>query len=229
MAVFAGIVRVSHMGARKADAEAFHAARDQIATIEAEAARRGVEVEILPSELGVSGGLPLEKRPSLSAAVAGVQSGRYAGVIAAYLSRFGRDLEGGLKAWRLIEQAGGQVIIVAENIDTSTVNGRFMRNTYLTIANMEREQHQERFGNLRDWATEAGIWQRRQTPLGYARDPETRRLVADSHAAKVRDAFASRGAGVSISAIARDLGMTPSGARNLLSNRVYLGELRVGK
>jgi site-specific DNA recombinase len=226
---FVGIVRVSHMGERKSGADDFHSERDQIAVIEQEAKRRNVPVKILPSELGVSGGLPLEKRPSLLEAVRGVQEGRYAGVIAAYLSRFGRDLEGGLKAWRLIEEAGGQVIIVAENIDTSSVNGRFMRNTYLNIANMEREQHVERFDNLRRWAVENGIWQRRQVPTGYKRDPQTRRLVPSEAAETVREAFREAGAGTTIVAISRRLRMTPSGVRQLLKNRVYLGELQVGE
>ena len=49
--------------------------------------------------------------------------------------------------------------------------------------------------------------------------------------ARGRDApsFPAPGAGETISSIARDLGMTPSGVRALLRNRVYLGELRVGK
>lgn len=41
-------------------------------------------------------------------------------------------------------------------------------------------------------------------------------------------AFRARAAGAAIVDVARLLGMTPSGARQLLANRVYIGELRVG-
>ncbi len=67
-----------------------------------------------------------------------------------------------------------------------------------------------------------------KTPRGYTRDPTTRKLAPDADADSVRQAFADRIAGKPMSVIGRDLGMTASGARALLHNRVYLGELRVG-
>jgi hypothetical protein len=77
---------------------------------------------------------------------------------------------------------------------------------------------------------EAGIRQRRQAPTGYQRDPDTRRLVPDDRTAGlVRWAFSARAAGtVPVVEIADCLGMTNSGTRYLLANRVYLGELIVG-
>ena len=133
-----------------------------------------------------------------------------------------------MKAWDRVEAVGGRIIVVQEGIDTSTPTGRLQRTIMLGIAEHEREQHAERFENLREWATAAGIWQRRQTPLGYSRDTTTRKLVPDRNADRVRRAFADRVAGRPVSAIARDLEMTPSGVRALLRNRVYLGELRSG-
>lgn len=226
---WAGVVRISHMGARRAGDENVHADRDQLHAIEQHARAHGARLVLLPPELDVSGGLPLERRPSLLAAIQGVERGLYDAIVVAYLSRLGRSVREQLRAWDRVEAAGGKIIVVQEGIDTSTPTGRLQRTIMLGIAEHEREQHAERFENLRGWATTAGIWQRRQTPLGYSRDPVTRKLVADRDAPRVIRAFGDRLAGAPISAIARDLGMTPSGARALLRNRVYLGELRVGE
>lgn len=228
MTPWAGIVRVSHVGGRGGDS--FHADVEQAGEIERYAAAHGLEVEILPPELNVSGGLPLAQRPSLLAAVEGVEAGRFAGIIVAYLSRLGRNVREQLAVWDRVEDAGGRIVVVREGIDTSTAHGRMHRTILLGIAEGEREQHTERFERRRQAATEGGIWQRRQTPRGYVRDPGTRRLVIDASGAnQVRKAFTDRAAGVSLSQIARDLGMTTSGTRQLLRNRVYLGELRVGR
>jgi DNA invertase Pin-like site-specific DNA recombinase len=226
---WAGIVRISHMGERKAGANNVHADRDQVDAMKRHAAIHGAELHLLPAELDVSGGLPLERRPSLMAAIEGVEAGRYDAIIVAYLSRLGRNVREQLRAWDRVEAAGGKIIVVQEGIDTSTPTGRLQRTIMLGIAEHEREQHAERFENLRIWATQAGVWQRRQTPLGYIRDPDSRKLIPSADADRVRRAFDARAHGKPLSAIARDLGMTPSGARGLLRNRVYLGELTVGQ
>ncbi|MDQ3729557.1 MAG: hypothetical protein M3355_08205, partial [Actinomycetota bacterium] len=82
MKVWAGIVRVSHMGSRVSGAANVHTDREQVSAIEA-ATPPGDRLEILPPELDISGGLPLEKRPSLRLAVDGVEAGTYAGIIVA--------------------------------------------------------------------------------------------------------------------------------------------------
>lgn len=225
---WAGLVRVSHVGGRGGDS--FHADAEQVAEIERYASAHGLALELLQPELDVSGGWELERRPSLLAAVQGVESGRYAGIIVAYLSRLGRNVREQLAVWDRVETAGGRIVVVREGIDTSTAHGRMHRTILLAIAEGEREQHAERFEARRQAATEAGIWQRRQVPRGYRRDPDTRRLVIDeTTAGGVRDVFRQAGAGASISGLAREIGMTKSGVRKLLANRVYLGELRVGR
>jgi site-specific DNA recombinase len=74
----------------------------------------------------------------------------------------------------------------------------------------------------------AGVWQRRQVPLGYRKDPATRSLVPDEHADRVRAAFQAKADGGRVADIARTLGLSDHGTAKLLRNRVYLGELRVG-
>jgi DNA invertase Pin-like site-specific DNA recombinase len=228
MSTWAAIVRVSHMNGRKAGEENVHADRDQLAAIERHAREHKARLEVLPPELDVSGGLPLEQRPSLLRAIEGVECGEFDGIIVAYLSRLGRNVREQLRAWDRVEAAGGRIVVVQEGIDTSTPNGRMHRTILLAIAEHEREQHGERFENLRRWATEAGIWQRRQTPRGYRKDKATRRLVPDRNAGQVRAAMRDLLAGTTILELSRRLGMTPSGVRALLRNEVYLGFLRVG-
>jgi DNA invertase Pin-like site-specific DNA recombinase len=228
MRTWAGIVRVSHMGKRKAGAPNVHTDRDQIEAINA-ATPTGGRLHMLAPELDVSGGLPLEKRPSLHAAVRGVESGKYAGIIVAYQSRLFRNVEEEEAVWRRVEAAGGEVLLALDGLDTKTVNGRMVRRIKAAINTAEREEHAERFDRRRELATAAGIWQRRQTPRGYDKDPETRALVPNGQAGEVRSAFRRRGGAETISQLARELGMTQSGVRALLRNRVYLGELRVGK
>lgn len=225
---WAAVIRVSHMGARVAGSDNVHADRDQVAEIERHARLHGAHVDVLPAELNVSGGLPLEHRPSLLAAIEGVERGEYHAIVVAYLSRLGRNIREQLRAWDRVEAAGGRIVVVRENIDSSTPSGRLQRTFLLGMAEHEREQHAERFEDLRRWATAAGVWQRRQTPLGYTRNPVSRRLVLSDDTEKVRRAFTDRVAGRATLDIARDLGMTTSGVRALLANRVYLGELRVG-
>jgi len=231
---YAGIVRVSDMGTRKVDAPDFHAERDQIAAMKDAIDKCGGKLEVLASELDTSGGLPLEQRPSLLAAVEGVEAGRYAGIVVAYQSRLGRDVEQEEAVWRRVEQAGGEIIMALDGIDTSTADGRQFRRFRAVMNQGERERHAERFEALRIGATAAGIWQRRQTPRGYRKDDDRnsktyRHLVPDDEADEVRQAFRDRAAGGEIAPIARRLGMTTSGVRKLLANRVYLGELRVGQ
>lgn len=218
---------MSFVGGRGGDR--FHSDRDQEADIRRAVAAMGATVDMLPAELDVSGGLPLEQRPSLLAAIEGVEAGRYAGIVVAYLSRLGRSVREQLRAWDRVETAGGRIVVVREGIDTSTPAGRMHRTILLAIAENERELHVERFEGDRERATAAGIWQRRQVPRGYAKDPMTRRLVPGPDAALVVSTFADRLSGTPVIALAERLGMTTSGVRALLRNRVYLGELTVGK
>lgn len=221
----AGYLRVSHVGARKGDA--FRSVPDQVAEIEAWAKARGHLVEILDAELDAKGSN--SSRPVFREAVEGVKSGRFAGVVVAYQSRAGRDMRLMLDLWEEIETAGGIFYSARENVDGSTPAGRLHRNLLASIHQHELEERREGFERQRRSAVERGIWQRRQTPTGYGKDSETRKLVPDDRADEVRAAAADLLASTSTIDIAARMGMTPSGVRHMLRNRVYLGELKVGR
>lgn len=217
------------MGGRKAGDANVHTDRDQLDAIRGEAKRMGVKVTVLDPEFDVKGSWALERRPSLLAAVEGVERGQYAGIIVAYLSRLGRNTREQLDVWKRVEDAGGRIVCVRERLDTSTPAGRMTRTILAAVDERELEEHAERFEGLREGATAAGIWQRKQTPIGYAKDPHTRKLVPDERADLVREAFRERANGAAMVDLAAKLGMTASGVRQMLRNRVYLGELKVGR
>lgn len=224
--IWAGIVRVSDMGKRDAGGERVHTVRDQERALR-EALPAGAELEVLPHELDVSGGLPLERRPSLRAAVEGVESGRYAGIVVAYHSRLGRDMETEEQVWRRVEAAGGSIISALDPVDNSTSDGRLVRRIKASVNQQFREAKVEEFDRLRRNLTERGVWQARLVPVGYIKD-ESARLVPGPDADRVREAFEARAAGESFARIALRLGMSPSGVAGMIANRVYLGELRCG-
>lgn len=220
----AGYVRVSHVGGRGGDS--FHSPDEQIAAIRAHCTARGHRLTVLPPELDASGGS--QDRPILRHAVEAVEAGRFDGIVVAYGSRLARDVRIMLDVCGRVEAVGGRYIDVALDIDTSTPEGKAMRTIMAAHDQMVLDQHKERFETLRKASTEAGIWQRRQTPTGYDRNPSTRKLEPNGDAERVREAFRRRAAGESALTIGAFLGMSPAGARALLRNRVYLGELRVG-
>ncbi len=233
----AAIIRSSDRVAERQKAGTYHGDTDQQADVHRYCQARGCPYELLPPELDISGALPIEKRPSLRAAIEGCENGTYSGIVAANLKRLTRS-RSGLTIWERVEAAGGHVHTAAEQIDTSTPNGRFMRDIFLADAVREREEHSERHAKRRAATVEAGMWRQHQLPLGYEfvgpavggrYRGAARRLKPSSAAQTVLWAFQQRAAGMPLVRIAEALGMTPSGVRHLLGNRIYLGELWDGE
>jgi site-specific DNA recombinase len=232
----AAIIRSSDRVAERQRQGTYHGDEDQFAEVDRYCAARRLPFELLPPELDVSGGKPIQERPSLKAAIEGVETGVYSGIVTANLKRLTRS-RSGLEIWERVEAAGGHVHTAAENIDTSTTNGRFMRDIFLADAVREREEHAERHARRRAATVEAGMWRQRQLPRGYVfTGPavggkyagKARRLKPGPQAEEVRAAARDVLVGIPVVRIARRLRMTPGGVRAMLRNRVYLGELRDG-
>ena len=233
----AAIVRSSDGVAQRQQNGTYHADADQVADIEryVKGLRNAPPVAFMEPELDVSGGLPIDERPSLREAIEGVERGEFSGVVVAYLSRLTRS-RSGIEIWDRVERAGGHVHCAAESLDTSTPNGRFVRDIHLANAVREREEHVDRFAVRRRKTVDAGIWRQRQLPRGYVfagpRNAEgrfkgvARRLRVDPVGAdQVREAARDVLAAVPVVRIAERLKMTPAGVRAMLRNRLYLGEL----
>ena len=203
------------------------------------------------SDLDVSGGVMT--RPTFDRFLAMIAAGEADGMIVAKLDRFARSNVGALAAVETIEGAGGTLISVAEQLDSSTGAGRFLRSILFAAAQWERERIGEAWHVARNSAVERGIHIAPHVPPGYSRgpktnDPETdRRLTPHPvHAETMREAFAMAARGARDSEIARFLngrrlpsysiknGERPtywqaSRIPRVLANRVYLGEARSGR
>lgn len=217
-------MRVSRVGDR---AETLISPAVQAERIEAYAVAHKLGVRMLEPELDVSGGKV--DRPVLGAAIAAVERGEAAGIIVAQLDRLSRmDVVDALQTIRRIEAAGGRVIAVAEDFD-STPEGEMGRNVFLAMGQMQLDRYKQQFRVAKQRAVERGIWPISKVPLGYVKG-EDRRLVPGPDAAKVRRAFEMRAGGFSWQAIAGMLGNKgQSAVKKIIENRVYLGEINYGE
>lgn len=224
---FVGYVRVSFVGGRAG--ESFRSPEDQATAIRRWAKAHGHKVTVLAPELDESGGR--EDRPILLQALAGIQSGKFDGLVAYDLSRIMRDTRALLDLVDRVMAVGGEVATVEGSIDWLTSMGRMFGTFKAAIDEQYRREKGEHFKRLNRSSAERAIWKFRQVPIGYKLAGERPcGLVPSSDAAKVRAAFAARleSPPVPLTDLAKRLGLTPSGIRGVLRNRVYLGEIKVG-
>lgn len=237
-------VRVSDVRGR--EGPSFISPDEQLEKCRAFAAAMGHTIVEEAEELDRSGGDM--SRPVFGRLLERIEEGEVDGMIVAKLNRFARSNVGAWQALERIKQAGGELLSVEENIDTSTATGRFLRDFMLIAANWERERIGEQWLSARARAVSRGIHVSRHVPPGYQRlpkstDPETDRRLAvhPAHAPIVAEAFAMAARGESYSTIATHLteNRLPSGGnghsvwqpnriKRLLANRAYLGEARSG-
>ena len=187
-------------------------------------------------------------RPAFNGLLERIDSGEADGMIVAKLNRFARSNVGAWQALERIKAAGGELLSVEENIDTSTATGRFLRDFMLIAADWERERIGEQWLSARTRAVSRGIHVSRHVPPGYRRLPKStdaatdRRLLPDPvHGPVVAEAFTMAAHGQTYSVIADHLTANhvpiagnarsvwqPYRIKRLLANRVYLGEARSG-
>lgn len=223
---FVGYTRVSFVGSR--GGETFHSPDDQARAIRAWAKSRGHRVTMLDPELNESGGRA--DRPILLEAIDGIEAGKFDGLIAHDTSRVMRDVMHLLAVVDRITAAGGTFAVCEGDIDWLTSMGRMVGTIKGAIDEHVRRTHAERFLALNRKSAERGIWKFRQVPLGLELDgPRPAALVPSADADLVRRIFARRIAGDSLTTLGKMAGMTASGIRSLLKNRVYLGEIHVGQ
>ena len=181
--------------------------------------------------------------------LASIEDGTHGGVIVRNLRRFGRStagvlgdgLEGRPRGVQWIEGQGAAFISVEEKLDTSTAMGEFALTIFAALGALELRQRREGWADATRNAIDAGVHVG-ATPFGYVKDEETRKLVPDPETAEhVAAAFRMRIAGANIRKVHRYLAETCQRAdgtamlrqtpavRAMLSNRIYLGEVRSGE
>lgn len=214
--------RVSRVGDR---ADTLISPELQIERARQYALGRGLEIEVLEPELDVSGGQV--DRPILERALAGVEEGRYAGIIVAQLDRLSRA--GLFDSHRIIDRVGDhRIISVAENFDAHTPEGRLGRNVMLSVGQMQLDRYKLQFEAAKARAVREGIWPIPRVPIGY-RKGEDRHLEPDPVTAPlVVTAYETRAAGHSWRLVGEKINVGPSTAGRIVRNRVYLGEIVYG-
>jgi DNA invertase Pin-like site-specific DNA recombinase len=230
---FVAYVRVSTTAGRDPATET--SAPDQRRAIEQHAAARGLEVAEWVEDFDESGGR--WERPGFQRALAMVSAGEADGLIVAKLDRFSRSLLDALNGIKMIDEAGGQFVSVADDFDTTAPMGRAMMQVSGVFAELERERIRENWQMQRADAVARGV-QLGRAPAGYRRTADGT-LELDSEAAPaIREVFLRRAAGASWEDLAtfldERLPRPNGGAWNrrtiaaLVKRRTYLGEIRHG-
>jgi site-specific DNA recombinase len=207
--------------------------------IAAYCARHGHTIAAWHEDLNESG--TREDRPQFQAALDRIDRGETGGLIVAKLDRFSRSVLGALKTIQRIEAAGGQLVMLDPQIDTTTAGGRAMLGVLLVFAQLQVDSIRESWDAAQRHAVGRGVHVASRAPTGYARAADGRLAVVPQYGPVVADAYRQRAAGASYSelcALFMAAGVVgPYGSPNwttgamskLLANPVYTGQARSGK
>jgi site-specific DNA recombinase len=241
-----GYVRVSRVAGRdeNGDGAAFISPKAQRESIDRWCQAYGIELVEAVEELDVSGGKRVSDR-KLGDLIQRTLDGEADGIVVWRLSRFGRNLADVVANVDRLTDAGKRFVAIEENVDTGAKGSALVLGIFAGLAQVQREAIAESWDNAVRAAIKRGTHVG-PTPVGYQVrnvDGVKRLVVADVNvAATIDEAFMMRGQGRSLAEIARFLteeGVLPlerrgrrsvawsrSGVAALLSNRVYLGEVR---
>jgi len=234
-----GYVRVS----RKGDRERMYSPDDQAEQIMLWAARNGVTIDKVHVDIDWSGQTMV--RPEFAEALRRVDEGLSQGLVVAMLDRFGRNSGGMIDAERRIRAAGGVLVNLDGEFDTSTPEGEYMFGIFSMNAQLKGRQIEHGWkrahrNHVREGVPTRPIFgYRRRGDDGSGRHPKS--LVPyPPEADHVAGIFRARARGTSFARIADDLdarGVKTSTGNNwtggsvsaLVRSRTYLGIVHFGE
>ena len=227
---YAGFGRVSRVGDR---GDRLRSPEMQTAAMTSFATAEGLALDEVVVELDVSGSKVDKASAELERLIRRVEAGELDGIIVPKLDRLSR-----LPARQrieLVERIGNERLLSAtESNDVATPEGRFVRELFFSLARMEWERAAAGFAKAKANAIAAGVSIARRPAFGLAFDAD-HRYIPGPEASTVVELFELRAAGGSFGDVVelfeRRTGRTssPQTIAELLSNRVYLGELRHGE
>lgn len=238
--VLDAVVRVSRRNGRSGDA--FMSPTDQRDAIERYAAQHGATIADWHDETDSVSGKTIE-RAGLQAALDRALTGHVDGIIVAKLDRFARSVTGGLSAIGRLEAAGKLLWSAREGVICGDAPANametLMRTIWLGLAQWQLQTLTEGWESTR--ANHIGRGVANHAPYGYRKGEDRRLLPRPGEAEWVPLIFERRADRWSWGRICDWL--TAEGARprrgggawsistvkQLIANRVYLGELRSGE
>ncbi len=187
-----------------------------------------------------------KERSELIRCVSMIETGEVDGMVVAKLDRYFRDQLGGHQTMKRIKEAKGFLAIPGDGIDTRHETGKMLFGFLLTIAEGDIDRFRSIFADARRRAVARGVHPSPVAPTGYERDlDENGKVISplrpNEHADTVRELFkrAARGdAWVDMARWANAQGLvsgwggttwTTRAVKDLVRNRVYLGEARHGE
>ncbi|MGA2717111.1 MAG: recombinase family protein [Bryobacteraceae bacterium] len=121
---------------------------------------------------GISGTVPLEKRPEGQRILQAARRGEFNQLLVYKLDRLGRDTRLILNAVAELEKYGVRVRSMTEEFDTATATGRLMLTMLSGFAAHERDMIRERSMAGTDRLARAGAWLGGIVPYGYRKEGE---------------------------------------------------------
>src|SRR5580692_5642328 len=121
---------------------------------------------------GVTGTIPLEKRPEGSQILHDARLGKFDQLLIYKLDRLGRETRLILNAVAELEKLGVRVKSMTEEFDTGTSTGRLMLTMLSGFASHERDVIRERSVAGTNRVAECGAWLGGVVPYGYLKQGE---------------------------------------------------------
>jgi len=181
----AGYVRVSTTAQAK-EGESLQTQKDSIALF---CETHGLElIEIITDE-GVSG--KKQKRPGLTALLAGVKDRKYDCVISTRLTRFGRSAKDLLNNLSVLEENWVRFISLKESLDTSSPAGRLLRTVLAGVAEFEHDVIKDQLHENRKIRWSRGDIHMGKPPYGYTWDKEKKQFGINPDEAEIYNRIVS--------------------------------------
>ena len=171
-------------------------------------------------------------RPAFNAMMQAAHDGKIARIVSIKLDRVARNVKAFLELVDELQAIGVDLVLLAENFDTGTPNGRFALTVFAALAELERSTIRDRVMTGRKQKALEGGFCGGNIPLGYTYD--NNKFTPNAHSKTVQAIFTMFNSGHSLTAIASHLDAqnapTSKGGkwairqvRYILSNGAYAG------
>ena len=140
--------------------------------------------ECLYNDEGVSGSLPVEKRPALKKLFEDAKEKKFDIVVVYKTDRIGRDLRETVNIVYDLNKFGVDFCSVTQSFDTSTPTGKVLFHQLAAFAEYEKDLIVERMQSGRKRAAKDGKWVWGSPPYGFRLNKEKKKLVIYKQEAK---------------------------------------------